>query len=254
MSEAVYDRIGHGYASARRADPRIAAHIESALGDAQTILNVGAGTGSYEPLDRQVIAVEPSAAMIAQRPVGSASVEQARAEELPFGDESFDAVMAIISDHHWSDRAAGLREMQRVARRRVLLLNADPSLAESFWMTRDYLPGFVDLIPQRYRQAGYWEQELRDLLEEIEVRPVPVPFDCHDGFYQAYWRRPHAYLDQEVRRAISVFQLLPATEVSAAIEQLGCDLKSGRWEERHRRLHTQDELDVGLRLVVSKLD
>lgn len=141
-----------------------------------------------------------------------------------------------------------------VARRRVLILNADPGLAEGFWLTRDYLPGFIGLIPERYRHPGYWEQELRGLLGEIEVRPVPVPHDCHDGFYQAYWRRPRAYLDSEVRDGISVFHHLPEAEVADAIKRLRRDLDEGRWEKRHRQLCEESELDVGLRLVVSELD
>ncbi len=253
MDEARYDRIGAGYGEVRHTDPRIAAKINEALGDARSVLNVGGGTGSYEPADRDVVAVEPSAEMIAQRPADSAPVVQARAEELPFADDSFDAAMAIISDHHWSDRAAGLREMLRVARRRILILNADPALAESFWLTGDYLPGFLGLIPERYRRSGYWQQELQDLLGRVEVRTVPVPHGCCDGFYQAYWRRPHSYLHQGVRDGISVFHRLPANEVSSAIEQLRGDLDDGTWEERYGHLRGMEELDVGLRLIVSVL-
>ncbi|MBW8060271.1 MAG: class I SAM-dependent methyltransferase [Solirubrobacterales bacterium] len=254
MADVAYDRIGRGYANTRRADPRIAARIEAALGDARSVLNVGAGAGSYESADRKVTAVEPSAEMIAQRPSGSAPAVQASAEALPFENGSFDAATAIVTDHHWSDRAAGLREMLRVARHRVLILNADPGLAESFWLTRDYLPGFLDLIPEQYRCTGYWEEELRGLLGTMDVRPVPVPHDCRDGFYQAYWRRPRAYLDQKVRSSISVFHQLLEAEVSTAIEQLRNDLGDGSWEKRHGHLHEERELDVGLRLIVSELD
>jgi SAM-dependent methyltransferase len=249
----VYDQIGQGYSDVRRPDPRIAARIEAALGDVGSVLNVGAGTGSYEPADRQVVAVEPSVEMIAQRPPEAAPVIQARAEELPFEDDSFDAAMAIISDHHWGDRAAGMREMLRVARRRVLLLNVDPALARSFWLTRDYLPGFVSLVPERYRTPGYWEEELRDLLGDLEVDAVPVPHDCRDGFYQAYWRWPHAYLDKRIRDGISVFHALASAEVSAAIERLRRDLEGGDWGRRHSDLCAQTELDVGLRLVIAEL-
>jgi SAM-dependent methyltransferase len=254
VDEATYDRIGAGYGEVRRPDPRIAASIEAALGDARTVLNVGAGTGSYEPVDREVTAVEPSAEMIAQRPPDAAAVVQASAEELPFADDSFDAAMAIISDHHWSDRTAGLREMRRVTRQRVLILNADPALAESFWLTRDYLPGFLSLIPERYRRQGYWEQELEDLLGAVQVRSVPVPADCHDGFYQAYWQRPRAYLNSQIRDGISVFHRLPQAEVDAAMERLSRDLDNGVWEERYGHLDEEPALDVGLRLVVSELD
>ncbi len=253
MDEATYERIGAGYSAVRRTDPRIAARINDALGDARSVLNVGGGTGSYEPADRDVVAVEPSAEMIAQRPADAAPVVQASAEELPFENDSFDAAMAIITDHHWSNRAAGLREMLRVARRRVLILNADPSLAQRFWLTQDYLPGFLGLIPGRYRRPGYWEQELRDLLGTVEVRPVSVPYDCHDGFYQSYWRRPHAYLDQQIREGISVFHRLPQAEVAASMGRLSSDLNDGVWEERYGHLHDMEELDLGLRLVVSVL-
>jgi SAM-dependent methyltransferase len=249
-----YERIGVGYAEVRRADPRIAARIEAALGDARSVGNVGAGAGSYEPSAREVTAVEPSAEMIAQRAAGAAPVVQASAEELPFEAGSFDAAMAILTDHHWRDRTAGLREMARVARRRVLLLNVDPGLARRFWLTRDYLPGFVDLIPERYRQAGYWEGELRRLWGKVEMLPVPIPHDCRDGFYQSYWRRPDAYLDRRVRGGISVFHRLPAAEVAGAVERLGRDLESGAWEERCGELRRQPELDVGLRLAVAELD
>lgn len=251
MSEATYDRIGRGYSAHRHADPRIAAQVEEALGDARSVLNVGAGAGSYEPADRAVTAVEPSTEMIAQRPADAAPAVRASAERLPFEDDSFDAAMAIVSDHHWGDRAAGLREMLRVARRRVLVLNADPGRADSFWLTRDYLRGFVGLIPERYRRPGHWEQELRGLLGKIEVRPVPVPHNCRDGFYQAYWRRPRAYLDRSVRESISVFHRLAGTEVSTAMESLRRDLDEGRWEKRAGPLRERSELDVGLRLIVA---
>ncbi len=252
MTEAAYDQLGIGYANARRTDPRIAAKIGEALGDARSVLNVGAGTGSYEPAGREVTAVEPSAGMISQRPVGAAPVVQVSAEALPFENNSFDAVMAVISDHHWRDRRAGLREMARVARRRILLLNADPSLAMEFWLTRDYLTGFADLIPEQYRQKGQWRAELEAVLGEVEVQPVPVPHDCLDGFYQAYWRRPSAYCDKRVRRSISVFHRLPEAEVADAMERLRQDLDSGAWNERNARLLSLSELDVGLRLVTAK--
>jgi SAM-dependent methyltransferase len=217
------------------------------------VLNVGAGTGSYEPAERDVTAVEPSAVMIGQRPSGSAPVIQASAEALPLDDDSVDAAMAIVTDHHWSDRAAGLREMVRVARKRVLLVNMDPALAERFWMTRDYLPCFMDLVPERYRKPGFWSGELRELLGHVEIEPIPVPHDCVDGFYQAYWRRPDAYLEETVRNSISVFHRLPADEVRAAMEQLRRDLDHGAWESRNADLLEMPDLDVGLRLAVCTL-
>lgn len=254
MSEAMYDEIGRGYSTSRRGDPKIAAQIEKALGDADSILNVGAGGGSYEPAGREVTAVEPSGEMIDQRPGDAAPVVQASAERLPFPDDSFDAAMAIFSDHHWADRQAGLAEMLRVARRRVLLLNVDPSLTPRFWLSRDYLPGFAGLIPGQYRYPGFWTAELRLRLGELEVHPVPVPHDCRDGFYQAYWRRPHAYLERRVRDGISIFHRLPAAEVSGAVERLRRDLDDGSWEKRNADLSGKPKLDIGLRLVVAELD
>lgn len=253
MTEVAYDRIGVGYGTARRADPKIAARIADALGNARSVLNVGAGTGSYERVGREVTAVEPSAEMISQRPVGTAPVLRASAEALPFENDSFDAAMAIISDHHWRHRPAGLREMARVARHRVLLLNVDPSLVQQFWLTRDYLPGIADLIPEPYRRKGHWQAELESLLAKVEVQQVPVPHDCLDGFYQAYWRRPSAYLREQVRRGISVFHRLPVDEVADAMARLRQDLDNGAWGERNGRLLDLPELDVGLRLVIAKL-
>lgn len=251
MEHSPYDRIGRGYSGFRHSDPYIAAQVEAALGSARTVLNVGAGAGSYEPAGREVVAIEPSAEMIAQRPAGAAPVVQASAEALPFGDGTFDAVMALHSDHHWRDRATGLREMRRVARDRVVVLNADPELAESFWLTREYLPGFVGLIPEQYRSSGFWAEEFRHLLGEAEARQVPVPYDCLDGFYQAYWRRPRAYLDRRIRDSISVFHRLPEAEVNRAIDALRRDLDDGHWEERNAHLRDRLELDVGLRLVIA---
>jgi SAM-dependent methyltransferase len=251
ISEVIYERIGRGYGNFRRTDPRIAARVGAALGDARTVVNVGAGTGSYEPVDRDVTAVEPSRLMIAQRPPGSAPAVRASAEQLPFEDDSFDAAMAINTDHHWSDRAGGLREMRRVARHRVVLVNADPALARRFWLTRDYLPGYVSLTPEPSRKDGHWRRELRHLLGEVEIEPLPVPHDCLDGFYQAYWRRPHAYLDPHVRDSISVFPRLPEGEVAGAIELLRRDLDDGTWEERHGQILSLSELDIDLRLVTA---
>ena len=205
MTGVDYDSIGQGYTETRRPDPRIAALIWRALGDARDVLNVGAGAGAYEPEDREVVAVEPSAVMIAQRPPRAAKVVQAAAEELPFDDGSFDAVMAVLSDHHWRDRLRGFAELRRVARRRVVLVNFDPAQSGLFWLTTEYLPSFVDLIPELYRTAGVWESELRQAFGDLTLVPVPIPHDCFDGFYGAFWRRPVAYLNARVRCGISVF-------------------------------------------------
>jgi SAM-dependent methyltransferase len=254
LTRAIYDSsIGRGYGGARGTDPRIAAAIDAALGDARRVLNVGAGTGSYEPAGRDVVAVDPSAVMLSQRPAGSAPAFRAAAEELPFDDDGFDAVMAVFSDHHWGDRAAGMREMLRVARKRVVVVNMDPAWAERYWLTRDYLRCFMALVPEPYRVDGHWSTELGALLGDVDLTPVPVPHDCRDGFYQAHWRRPEAYLEESVREGISVFHTLPSDEVSAAIGELRRDLDDGSWDARNAELRGLTELDVGLRIVVRSL-
>lgn len=242
---ALYDRIGVGYRVGRREDPRLAAAIHEALGTAQTVLNVGAGTGSYEPTDRDVTAVEPSSVMIAQRRPGSAPVVQATAEKLPFADGAFDASMAVLSDHHWTDRMAGLREMRRVARSRVVLFQWDIRYVDSFWLTRDYLPDF------RHKVAGGMTAD--DLALAIgggSVEQFPIPFDMRDGFLSAYWRRPEAYLDADVLANISVFALMPAADVEAFVARLRADLDSGEWHRRNAEILDLPELDLGYRLVI----
>jgi SAM-dependent methyltransferase len=247
----LYDRIGVGYTAHRQPDPRIASAIWAALGDARTVLNVGAGAGAYEPPDREVVAVEPSEVMITQRPPGSPPVVRASSEALPFPDASFDAAMAIFSDHHWSDRAAGLRELRRVARSRVVLLNADPSVIARYWMTTEYLTRFVDLYPGRLRSSRAWTTDLECHLGPVRLEVVPIPHDCCDGFYPAYWRRPHAYLDPDVRNNISVFARLPQLHIDQAIARLANDLQSGSWQHRHAELLALEQLDIGCRVIVA---
>jgi SAM-dependent methyltransferase len=242
----LYDRLGVGYTGTRRPDPRIAAAIDEALGDAITVVNVGAGTGSYEPADRRVVAIEPSPVMLAQRPPDAAPAILARAEALPMADDSVDAAMAVLSDHHWIDRAAGLAEMRRVARRRAVLFQFEPMLADALWLTRDYLPTFMR------RVRGHSLAEMMRPLGDAALRPVPIPHDCHDGFLAAYWRRPHAYLDPAVRAGISVFSLLPEAEVDEAVTRLRADLESGEWERRNADILACDALDLGYRLVVAE--
>jgi SAM-dependent methyltransferase len=217
------------------------------------VVNVGAGAGSYEPSDRAVTAVEPSAVMIAQRPSSAARAVQARAEQLPFAEDSFDAAMAVLSDHHWSDRRRGFSELKRVARSRVVLFNANPAEADLFWLTREYLPGFIELIPTRYRAMETWERELKAALGDLTLIPVPIPHDCADGFYGAFWRRPDAYLDPAVRDGISVFAQLPAEQVEAGIEALRSDLASGEWQHRHRELLALSELHLGYYVAIAEL-
>jgi SAM-dependent methyltransferase len=244
VADALYDRIGTGYTRVRREDPRIAARIHAALGDARTVVNVGAGAGAYEPRDREVIPIEPSEVMIAQRPPDAPRPIRATAEALPLADGSVDAAMAILSDHHWPDRAKGLQEMRRVARRRAVVLQWDPATPEWFWLTRDYLPGFPPATLSIADIAG--------LLGGARVEPVPIPHDCRDGFLAAYWRRPHAYLQPHVRAGISVFRLLPEDEVATAIAALRADLESGEWGRRNADILARDELDLGYRLIVAE--
>ena len=183
MTEAAYDRMGIGYSAVRRPEPRIAARVEAALGDARSVLNVGAGTGSYEPADREVTAVEPSREMIAQRPPGSAPVIQGFAEDLPFEDDSFDAAMALVTIHHWRDLEAGLAEMVRVARQRVAILTFTPVPPGEHWMRRDYFPGMLDF----HTRVMVPIDELTAMLPNASVEPVPIPNGCADGFWLAIW-------------------------------------------------------------------
>jgi SAM-dependent methyltransferase len=253
LERPLYDDIGGGYTATRQTDPRLARAIWTALGDARSVLNVGAGAGAYEPPEREVLAVEPSAVMIAQRGQGSAPVLQASAESLPLSDDSVDAAMAVLSDHHWRDRPRALQELRRVARHRVVLFNADPAQAERFWLTREYLPGFLSLIPERYRTPGAWAEELARELGPVSLRTVPIPHDCRDGFYGAFWRRPAAYLDPRVRDGISVFDRLSEREVDLALDSLRRDLATGAWRTRHAELSELDELDLGYCVVVAEL-
>ncbi len=243
----LYDAIGSAYPATRRTEPRIAQRIWDALGDARTVLNVGAGTGSYEPPDREVTAVEPSAVMRAQRPAGAAPCVAADAEHLPFEDRSFDAAMACSTVHHWRDPIAGLRELRRVARR-VVVFTYDAGTTgwlERFWLTRDYLPEFGDLMAD-------WPS-LADLARAVGGRaePVLVPWDCADGFFEAYWRRPEAYLDEHVRRAVSAWTRIGPEAERRAVNMLREDLSSGRWAERNRDLLALDTAELGLRLIVA---
>jgi hypothetical protein len=249
-AEATYDQIGGGYSNVRQPDPRIAARIETALGDAHSVLNVGAGAGSYEPADREVTAVEPSAEMIAQRPVGSAPVVQASAEALPFDEDSFDAALAILTIHHWKDVSAGLAELQRVACDRVVLLTVDPEALLKLWMNRDYWPKMSERESRRMPSMS----ELEANLPAPISMPVPVPWDCSDGFASAYWGRPEAILDPAVRQVSSNWHLMTPEETERGLAALRADLESGAWDGRYGHLRTEPELDVGLRLVVCEFD
>jgi SAM-dependent methyltransferase len=239
-----YERIGRTYAATRRTDPRIAARIWHALGDARSVVNVGAGTGSYEPPHLEVLAVEPSAVMAAQRPPEAAPVVLARAEELPLADDSFDAAMAIITIHHWTDAAAGIAEMRRVARDRIVVLTFDTRVTDRAWL-RDYAPRI-----REFDRDFPSLEELGEWMGGAEVTAVPSPNDCVDVFMETLIGRPELVLDPVVRANCSGCARLPAAEEAALVERLRADLESGEWDRRHGHLRRMDEHDGGLRLLV----
>jgi SAM-dependent methyltransferase len=245
---ALYDRIGYDYGATRRQDPRIAALINEALGDARSVVNVGAGTGAYEPTDREVLAVEPSATMIAQRPPGSAPVIQASAEDLPLGDGSFDAALAVNTLQHWIDLRGGLRELRRIARKRIVIFLRHARSGTPFWLTEDYLPS-LDASRRTSAIVDAIEEELRP----VEKLPVRLPRDCADGVFTAYWGRPEVYLDSEVRRNISNFALANEEDLARGLASLRADLASGVWDRRYGDLRSLPDLDLGHRLLVAEL-
>lgn len=240
----LYDSIGMTYSEIRRTDHRLAERIWTALGDAVSIVNVGAGSGSYEPPDRAVIAVEPSAVMRAQRPSSAAPCISASAERLPFPDKSFDAAMAVLSDHHWRDPMAGLHEMRRVARR-VVLFRWDNARAARSWLINDYLPEFA-----RHAHRGPNLAERARLLG-ARIETVPVPWDCRDGFLHAHWRRPEAYLRENIRHGTSAWFRVGDEAETRAVNNLAADLASGVWYDRNSELLELAEIDIGARLLIS---
>ena len=243
----LYDRIGRTYGVTRRADPRIAAAVSDALGDVASVVNVGAGAGSYEP-EQTIVAVEPSLVMIAQRPAGSAPVVRAVAERLPLRDDCADAAMALLTVHHWSDIAAGVAELRRIARRRLVFLTWRPEVLDQFWLS-DYLPPSARSHAVTAGTMG----RLNELLPGALVRPVLIPHDCTDGFGAAYWRRPEAYLDPQVQAGISFLARTRSQELSAGLDRLAADLATGKWHEAHSDLLALDALDVGYCLLVADL-
>jgi SAM-dependent methyltransferase len=242
--EAVYDVIGRRYSEVRRPDPRIASAIWTALGSATSVLNVGAGAGSCEPRDRDVIAVEPSEIMLAQRPADAAPAIRAPAESLPLGDRSVDAAMAVLTMQHWDDVEQGLSELLRVSRHRVVLVTMDVEVLAQLWLIRDYLSETLAF------HAGFPSiARLRELLPAASEEVLRVPRDCTDGFMAAFWGRPEAYLDPAVRAATSPWHQLPADTVQRALDRLRSDLSTGLWDDRYGDLRRRPDLDVGLRLV-----
>lgn len=241
---SLYDTIGLNYADLRRPDPRIARQVEAALGEVESVLNVGAGAGSYEPQGCRITAVEPSAKMIQQRPASDATVIQGSAENLPFDDKTFDAAMAVLTIHHWSDKKKGVAEMRRVTRGKIVFLTYDPAF-RGFWLA-DYFPALVTLDEGQMPRMADFES----WLGPVSVAPLPIPHDCTDGFLAGYWRRPAAYLDERARAAMSSFWAIG--DVSEGLAKLARDLESGAWQRRYAHLAGLEALDCGYRLVATR--
>lgn len=244
----VYDTTGRTYAATRQPDPRIAAAIDASLADMASIVNIGAGTGSYEP-GGTVLAVEPSRVMIDQRPGGAAAAVRATAEQLPVRTGAVDAALAVLTVHHWADLERGVAEMIRVARRRIVILTWDHSVFRQFWLIREYLPAAAETDARLAVPLN----RLTAQLENSAVQPIPVPHDCVDGFGGAYWRRPEAYLDETVRAGISMLALTPEPQLREGLSRLRRDLADGSWSARHADLLDRPHRDLGYRLVVADL-
>jgi ubiquinone/menaquinone biosynthesis C-methylase UbiE len=249
VSRPAYDELGVNYPDFRRADPRIEAKVWAALGDARSVVNVGAGTGSYEPRDRDVIAVEPSPLMIAKRPAGAAPAIEGIAEALPLDDRSVDAAMAILTIHHWDDLEAGLAEMRRVARKRIVLLTIDAEKNSEIWTLAEYFPEAMALEEEVMPSIA----SLAASLPGATVETVPMPSRCRDQFTSALWDRPELFLEPATLRASSLWHRLDPQIVERGQERLRVDLESGSWDERHGHLRALPELDIGLRLIRAEL-
>jgi SAM-dependent methyltransferase len=244
----LYDDIGAGYSLGRRTDPRWMTAVLAALGDARSIVDVGAGTGSYEPHDRTVLAVEPSLEMIRQRPHHAKPAVRAVAEALPVRDNAVDAALAVLTVHHWDDQLRGVAEMRRVARERVVIFTYDVTQAAALWLVRDYLPEIAEMDRGRFLPMD----ELVAALGGATVTRVPIAHDCRDGFLGAFWRRPERYLEPALGPGCSAFHELDPAMLERGLARLRNDLDSGAWRRRYGGLLTRDELDVGYRLVVAE--
>lgn len=245
--DADYGRIGAGYASIRKPDPRIEAAVWRGLGDARSVVNVGAGAGSYEPRDRDVTAVEPSESMRNERPRDRVAAVDATADALPFADDAFDAAMASVTIHQWPDYRAGLREMRRVASGPVVILTFAPQVPERWWQPV-YVPELYEVEERRMPPLDGIAEALGGT---VDIRVIPVPHDCVDGFGQAFFARPELTLDPAVRRAMSAWSFLDESVVERYVRDLSADLESGAWDAEWGRFRTLPEFDVGLRLIVA---
>lgn len=242
----LYDEIGANYSVSRCTDPKIMKQLYSELRGATRIVNIGAGTGSYEPEDVELVAVEPSSEMISQRKPVSHRVVQAFAEKLPFRDSSFSHAMTVLSMHHWENRDRAFSEINRVATEKFVAITWDPN-SDPFWLTRDYFPEFYDLDKRNFPQL----KELDKHFDEVEMSPLQIPHDCKDGFLAAFWKRPKAYLDSKVRRSISSFSKID--DASKGLRKLEDELVSGLWAENNRAILNFSSIDAGYRIISAKV-
>lgn len=243
-----YAAHGQGYGRRRRTDPRIEAWVHAALGDARTVLNVGAGAGSYEPLDRHVLAIEPAAAMRAQRPPHLAPAVDAVAGNLPLDDQSVDAAMALVTVHQWPDVARGLAELRRVTRGPIVLLTFDGDALDRYWMA-DYAPEMLAVERRRFPSIASLVEGLGGA---CEVRAIPIPRDCVDGFSEAFYARPEAFLDPAVRRSQSAWSFVADDVQARIVARLGSELASGEWDRKHGAWRTRPTFEGSLRGIVSR--
>lgn len=240
----LYDKIGAEYSQSRKADPRIKSIIHGELRGAKTIINIGAGTGSYEPEDANVLAIEPSNLMISQRPKHAAVAIQASAESLAYPNNAFDLAMALLSIHHWSDVNQGLKEMKRVSKRQIIF-TWDPEHA-GFWLTQDYFPEILNIDKKIFPRLDH----IQAVLGPLKLTSIPIPHDCTDCFGSAFWRRPKAYLSPSIRSAMSTFQKISTVE--KGVKKLKHDIESGLWNKRYGHLLQRESLDLGFVLLSSK--
>ena len=243
--EAIYDDIGINYSVGRCTDPEIARQLFSELEGAARIVNIGAGTGSYEPEHANLIAVEPSSRMISQRKTGCHPVEQAFAEKLPFENNSFSHAMTVLSMHHWENRTLAFREINRVATEKFVAITWDPG-SDPFWLTRDYFPEIYRTDQRIFPSL----EELKEHFDDVKVNPLPIPADCKDGVLAAFWKRPRAYLSGGVRRSMSSFSKLK--NLSQGLQRLEHDLASGAWEKNNHAILKQSSIDAGYRLISAR--
>ncbi|WP_028777210.1 class I SAM-dependent methyltransferase [Shimazuella kribbensis] len=244
-----YDKTGQRYSTIRQTDNRISSYVHNTLGVAKTVLNIGAGAGSYEPKDRYVIAIEPSKVMRAQRAVtNKVPAIHGFADHLPFDDDAFDAAMAMVTVHHWPDIKAGLEEIRRVTKGQILVLTFDPDALDEFWNV-NYFPELIEIERKRYPAIAYLTEVLGG---EIEIQKIPIPLDCKDGFQEAFYGRPEAFLEKEVRAAQSAWGFLPGEIEKQYVQSLEEELKSGEWDRKYGHYRTQSTFTGALRLIVAK--